>query len=830
MFLLGLAMVTGQQIWSVSNVTNCTRDVNYDIPITDIFCDDGDCWSYCDHIKWHESQFNETFVINTHQEQYECLQTGCTNLYYERQDISVLEKCAMYKCHVPPNKIENVRPCSILMLKASVLYRLLHDKKQNMNELNNVNRSIIEYSKQRYISELKSIITAEEIIIWDLEQVVQQIVGIVSILDPSRELAMINMASEALVKNAVESEQFKNRMITANDISTELRTRLNSLISREKWSETISGGLVIIRQYMDTLASDIMRQYVYGNTTCISFDDMIIDIEEQCVLCGENGDCQFNGEVHTCSCHPGWKNAYCSELKTTCVDNPCLFEGQCVDEYGKYRCECPSDKTGKWCHVDIDESLGCNATVNPCQNGQCRNESFGYTCDCPVSFSGRNCQYALTDCVGHNPCDNGDCVFDGTRLHCECHRDTVFNQPFWYGDACSFKQIECDYNKLEFDYKVVVNGHPCHNNGVCTLNVDSGGFDCFCESGYFGKRCESWWDEQNLCIMYGVPCIHGNCQDCVDAASCVCKCDPGYKGEQCSVEKDLCQFNPCNHSANCVNRADEFYCDCSTVAGHFGGTLCDTVVSCAQKPCGDHFISCNDESTSLSGINCLCEPGYMGERCEIDARHCNDHVCLNGGNCAIGHSYPFCICPDGWSGNRCQYSPTFCDQNPCGSYGSCYIVSNGYKCSCEDGWEGNDCNHNIDECLPHPCKHGACNDKINGYDCLCEEGWRGEHCNILRSPCDDVTCSNHGQCTDTRLEDWSTSDYECLCAARSCKPTVLSLRNHRTATRSITFWPGLVGGLSVLIIGAFCVYKKSTKRTKRRFTQPLRTLTPLNTI
>lgn len=815
LFLLFIGTL-GHSIWPVSN---CSDDVTYMVPYENNSvldpCDDGDCWTYCDHLSWHELYTNTTEFSKEHLEsqQLDCVMTGCTDLYYSNVEIRILEQCAILKCHVEAYEVERVRPCSGLIKKASLVYNIIATKKLEFDRINQLNRSLVEFSKHHFIHELNDILNGEHDMIWDLELAVHDMSTILEIKEPVREMEMIEDIKKALETSVVESNHIGEHIQAVSSSTHPMNEKLWTILSRTKWSQTLAGGMETVRAYIDELRTEVARQYVYGNATCPSYALFLAQMGRECYLC-ENGDCNFVNNNYVCVCHPGWQDSRCAEAKKNCNDEPCLSKGRCVDEYGSYRCECPSEKTGKWCDISVDIDLGCNATgtAHPCQHGStCLATSQGYMCECPLPFQGRNCQYALTDCVDQNPCDNGECLFDGSRISCQCPEEPVYKQPYWSGDACSLNQLECDYDKNTFHHQVMLHAHPCSGHGVCTLDRENNGWDCFCESGYLGDRCSVSINETDLCLLYHTVCIHGSCEQCTDSTSCTCSCEPGYEGDHCSFEINECASNPCRNGANCIDYINDFYCDCSTIIGRFGGTLCDEQVTCAQKPCGEHFISCNQESSHLSGITCICLPGWTGERCEIDGRVCSENLCLNGGNCALGHSAAFCICPEGWGGDRCQSPPAFCDDNPCGTYGTCFIDGAGYKCACEVGWDGLGCNVNIDDCAPHPCLHGACQDQINGYDCLCEEGWRGEQCNVLKSPCDHVTCSKHGICIDTRLEMWSDAEFECLCASTTCRATLTSshitqLPTKPKKTYSTLFWTTLSAVFVLMLLIMVCLW------------------------
>ena len=839
-FILLFGVASGYVAWPVNN---CTEHVNYMVPYENDTildpCSDGDCWTYCDHLSWHEDVMNTTEFSKEHLEsdQKICVQTGCADFHYAHvKEVYLLETCAIQKCHVEFMEVERVRPCSILLIRASEMYAHVSDMKIKLDHVYTINRSIIEFSKHRFIHDVNTILDAEHDMIWDLELAATEMTKILEVKEPLREMSMLTDMRDALIHSVNNSNAITARIHEVVDSTFTMDNGLWTLLDQIRQTQTLSGALKALKEYMDDIRDRVVHQYIYGSDTCPDIDFLLSEIERECVLC-EHGGCHFDGFEYSCTCDPGFKGQWCDQEKQDCTDNPCLQPG-CINEYGSYRCECPSAWTGRWCHIEVDEVLGCNATgeAHPCQHSSsCGMSDLGYYCECPVGFEGRNCQYALTDCKEQNPCDHGQCVSDGYRISCDCPKEPVYKQPFWSGSACSYKQIECNASYVDYSHQIMIHGLPCSGHGLCSLDEPNNGWACFCDSAYLGARCSVSVDETDKCVLMNTPCDHGSCDHCMDAESCTCKCDPGYDGEFCTGEINECEPNPCANSAKCIDYVAEFVCDCSTIPGQFGGTLCNEKMSCAQAPCGEHVISCNDESSDISGIHCVCKPGWLGSRCEIDARFCHERVCLNGGNCVLGHSSGFCMCPLGWSGERCEHAPTYCDDDPCGSYGNCSVAGDTYICQCQEGWSGQQCNINIDDCLPNQCQHGACVDKINDYECLCESGWRGRNCEILKTPCDHVTCSNNGVCVDTRLETWSQADFECLCASKTCIATLAAthITHVPVSGKRLTnrlFWALLViicilSFAFIFVIYVYC-FRDKTKRTPRPL-KPLRPIHPL---
>lgn len=71
-------------------------------------------------------------------------------------------------------------------------------------------------------------------------------------------------------------------------------------------------------------------------------------------------------------------------------------------------------------------------------------------------------------------------------------------------------------------------------------------------------------------VSRGPKCFNnGTCVDQVGGYSCTCP--PGFVGERCEGDVNECLSNPCDArgTQNCVQRVNDFYCECR--AGHTGG-------------------------------------------------------------------------------------------------------------------------------------------------------------------------------------------------------------------------------------------------------------------
>ena len=757
---------------------DCVNTTNYHVPsdyhghILDP-CEDGVCWTYCDHTKWHNMTTGETLLSITHlqEEQMECIQRACTQFYYSHADLQVLELCAHIKCRVGQGAIRKSRNCSQLIIEASDIYKKLESRKRDFDDLSEKNRSIIEIIKNDFIVNVDSVVDEEHRLVWDFEKIISDMMGVVNVKDPEIEIPMLETLRTALLAIKNTSSEISDHIST---VIVDLDPILAKLFTEERYSlyqKTIMESLIETKDYMDALHTDIAQTMATKELICIPIQQLFTAIDEHCYICSKHGTCSFNPELaqlFKCGCDPGFHGDFCELPMDKCVDQPCLNDGSCRNEFNTFRCQCTNAWTGKYCHIPIQNACA----DGPCQNeGTCHADELvtgNYMCKCPFGFFGKNCQYALESCSEVNPCQNGGrCEYDGHRVSCRCPIEPVYRQPFWIGPTCEEEQFECNYDQIALDNGALLNEYPCYGHGTCSLDRYETRWICHCNHDWRGVRCNINIKDTDVCVYnFNVLCEHGSCDHCTMPENCTCICESGWEGIQCHIDIDECDPNQCQNEAPCENLQNDYYCDCAKIEGHFGFKNCDKKASCLDLPCGpsERFISCNDNAQTISGIECACKPGFMGERCEIDARECHDRVCLNGGSCIQGYPYAFCNCPEGFSGQRCEKLPAFCETKPCGSNGKCITLTDRYECQCYDGWDGPQCNHNIDDCDPNPCFHAdKCVDKIHAFECVCEPGWHGHTCDQIDSPCDIVICYNHGVCIDTRNHHWTDSDYKCAC-------------------------------------------------------------------
>lgn len=78
----------------------------------------------------------------------------------------------------------------------------------------------------------------------------------------------------------------------------------------------------------------------------------------------------------------------------------------------------------------------------------------------------------------------------------------------------------------------------CQNGGSCVDNIGIRNFQCICDHGYRGDRCE----ERSLCA-FDVCGIGGTCVEDVEVGDFQCVCVDGYHGERCEEKESVPETN-----------------------------------------------------------------------------------------------------------------------------------------------------------------------------------------------------------------------------------------------------------------------------------------------
>lgn len=177
-------------------------------------------------------------------------------------------------------------------------------------------------------------------------------------------------------------------------------------------------------------------------------------------------------------------------------------------------------------------------------------------------------------------------------------------------------------------------------------------------------------------------------------------------------------------------------------------------------------VACESDCSGhghCSGLSCVCELGYIGEKCDVPT--CPSH-CHGRGSCLVGR----CACYDGFVGVDCSQergsappgAVAAAAPGPKRCHGHGDLLPRLGRCVCDHGWAGELCESDI--CPAHCSGHGSC----DRGTCACDPGFHGRSCELRRCP-GEPECSLHGVC-DAELGscrcDYGYSGPDC--AAASC--------------------------------------------------------------
>ncbi|XP_061086087.1 hyaluronan-binding protein 2 [Conger conger] len=147
--------------------------------------------------------------------------------------------------------------------------------------------------------------------------------------------------------------------------------------------------------------------------------------------CHNNGKCEPVGDSFTCSCPVPFKGKKCQKVHDFCRNIRCGF-GECVITVKApyYECKCTPPYQPPTCR----RAIPCNPS--PCQNGGSCVPGLTrstFRCECPSDYTGKYCQVAVQDCYE----DNGT-TYEGTESETEEGEDCLsWNSHFVLDKAAS---------------------------------------------------------------------------------------------------------------------------------------------------------------------------------------------------------------------------------------------------------------------------------------------------------------------------------------------------------------------------------------------------------
>lgn len=108
--------------------------------------------------------------------------------------------------------------------------------------------------------------------------------------------------------------------------------------------------------------------------------------------------------------------------------------------------------------------------------------------------------------------------------------------------------------------------NPCLNGGTCSKRRTLA-YECTCQTGYIGLRCDQRLDES--CLKKG--CNRGKCMLNETNGQYSCQCGTGFVGNNCETER----CNPkCKNGVCKETGIGTFRCECTS---NYKGAACDTL-------------------------------------------------------------------------------------------------------------------------------------------------------------------------------------------------------------------------------------------------------------
>uniref|UniRef100_A0AC34FW61 EGF-like domain-containing protein n=1 Tax=Panagrolaimus sp. ES5 TaxID=591445 RepID=A0AC34FW61_9BILA len=290
------------------------------------------------------------------------------------------------------------------------------------------------------------------------------------------------------------------------------------------------------------------------------------------------------------------------------------------------------------------------------------------------------------------------------------------------------------------------------------------------ELSFLWKNCEK---EDSECYnkLQGKDCFNdGKCNTVIDEFPIDRLNDKLFLVPKCYCSKNF-QGDFCQHSFDklrdpCEEAKDDFKCNGTCLFSEANGlqclcdygmkgTRCDIKDPCMPNPCEDNSTICVEipDGTITPSYSCICglnqdvDPKSMAcitPHHKICSTTIGEPSCKNNGHC-----YPCALEDDG--------KITLCTEDE---------VQRGFRCICPPGFSPPFCDHKVTACSFHKCQNrGICIPKegtLADYDCECEAEYNGTFCEQSPNICktDGFAACVHGSC---EINVKSGRGFSCKC-------------------------------------------------------------------
>lgn len=313
--------------------------------------------------------------------------------------------------------------------------------------------------------------------------------------------------------------------------------------------------------------------------------------------CDENATCTNTAGGYTCACKAGFTGDGETCAAAGCSDLICDPNATCSDGAdGGCACGAGFEGDGEGCG-DVNECETASA-FSCADDGECVNTFGGYTCECAPTFGGdgkTSCRPLCEIAAG----DRDVCAAQGV---CRIDRDAAVCDACapgftGTGKACTANAAGC--------------GAACDGAGgddeahaVC-----DGEGGCACAPGYEGTpgSCE----DIDECAAANACGANARCINTEGGFFCACNAGYEKNGSGACVDKNECEAatSPCHPNATCTNTTGGFECACK--AGYTGnGAVCRDTNECeAGGACAEH-ATCKNTAGSFQ---CSCQKPFTGD-------------------------------------------------------------------------------------------------------------------------------------------------------------------------------------------------------------------------